>query len=63
MSNLTLNDSPETFKEFYGRIIDTMPLLIGEGRVPLSMQGVMQARLASLNSDNDAFRSSWFNNY
>ncbi len=32
------------YKEFYGRNIDQMPLLIAEGRTPISVACVMEQR-------------------
>ena len=48
---LNLNNLVVPYKEFYGkenpRYIDQMPLLIAEGRVPLSLANVLERRLYS----------------
>lgn len=60
--SLRLNQTPETFKEFHGRNIEQMPLLIAEGRIPLSVNGLMQRRLDVRNASNDV-ESFWMDNY
>lgn len=54
---ITLNEA-EKFREFYGRNVDQMPLLIAEGRTPLSFAGVMERRLIAKSS-----KDAWLNNY
>jgi len=53
---LLLNE-PERYKGFYGRIIDQIPELIAEGRVPMSTAGLMERRL---NSKLDTWRNNNF---
>ncbi|MBI2045210.1 hypothetical protein HYT23_04080 [Candidatus Pacearchaeota archaeon] len=43
--SLDLNPAPQTFRDFNGRNVDQMPKLIAEGRTPLSVVGLMEARL------------------
>lgn len=43
--SLQLNPVPEIYKEFYGRNVDQMPKLIAEARVPLSVAGLLEAKL------------------
>jgi len=59
---LKLNTSRETFREFYGRNTEQMPELIADGRVPMSVAGLMQKRLDVRNSDSEV-KSSWTDNY
>ena len=59
---LNLNETPQRYKEFYGRNTEQMPLLIAEGRVPLSVAGLMQARLDIRNSCEEV-KAAWMNNY
>ena len=42
--SLTLNEAPQKFKEFSGKNVEQMPLLVAEGRTPLSVAGLMQRR-------------------
>jgi len=63
---LTLNDaeSPEKFKEFYGPNNKQMPLLIREGRVLLTVAGLMQRRLEVLAEGiPEEVRIAWWTNY
>jgi len=46
----------EPNREFHGRNVDQMPLLIAESRVPMSVAGLMKRRL-------DSQRSDWRENY
>src|SRR3990167_9218704 len=46
--SLQLNNPVVDFKEFYGQNIRQMPLLIGEGRTPLSTAGLMRKYLEVL---------------
>ncbi len=48
MSQLILNDQVVPFKEFYGKNNEQMPKLIEEGRIPLSVAGLMEKRLEVL---------------
>jgi len=59
---LKLNATPEAYKEFYGRNTEQMPKLIADGRVPMSVSGLMQRRLDVRNSD-DKVKSAWMDNY
>ena len=60
--SLTLNEAPQKFKEFYGRNVEQMPLLIAEGRTPLSVAGLMQRRLETRTASAEV-KSSWMDNY
>jgi len=60
MSQLQLNAL--NYKEFYGRSTEQMPILIAEGRTPLSIAGLMRRRLEVLNS-SDEVRNSYWDNY
>ena len=62
MSSLKLNESVEKFKEFYGRNIDQMPKLLGEGRIPLSGAGIMERRLEVLTVSEEV-RDAWWRHY
>jgi len=57
--SLDLNPSPQTFKDFYGRNVDQMPKLIAEGRTPLSVVGLMEARL-KYGKDLPAWMDNYF---
>ncbi len=59
---LMLNES-EKYKEFYGRNVDQMPLLVAEGRTPMSVSDLMTRRLEVAPSKNAPFRASWTDNY
>ena len=59
--SLQLNDT-QNYKEFYGRATEQMPKLIAEGRLPLSVSGLMKRRLEVLSS-SDAVKSSYWDNY
>jgi hypothetical protein len=63
MSKLMLNDQVVPFKEFYGRNNEQMPKLIEEGRIPLSVAGLMEKRLEVLTNSSDEVRSAWWDNY
>ena len=58
---MNLNDE-EKFKEFYGEANKQMPNLISDGRVPLSVAGLMRRRLKVLNRSSEV-RESWWDNY
>ncbi len=53
---LDLNQIIVPYKEFYGRNTEQMPLLIADGRTPISVAGVMEQRLNSGKQD-------WKDNY
>jgi len=59
---LKLNATREAYREFYGRNVEQMPKLIADGRVPMSVAGLMQRRLDVRNSDADV-KSSYMDNY
>jgi len=59
---LKLNATGEAFQEFYGRNTEQMPKLIADGRVPMSVAGLMQRRLDVRNADGDV-KSSYTDNY
>lgn len=64
MSNLILNEQVQLYKAFEGRNTKRMPLLMKEGRVPMSVVGLMQRRLEVLNSNvSKEVKDSWWNNY
>ncbi|MBI2630392.1 hypothetical protein HYW76_04795 [Candidatus Pacearchaeota archaeon] len=50
---LKLNSTQEAYREFYGRNTEQMPKLIADGRVPMSVAGLMQRRLDVKTSDAD----------
>jgi len=56
--SLQLNPVPETYKEFSGKNVDQMPKLLADARVPLSMAGLLEAKL-KYGKDFPA----WMNNY
>lgn len=60
--SLKLNTSREAHQEFYGRNTEQMPKLVADGRVPMSVSGLMQRRLDVRNSD-DKIKSAWMDNY
>ena len=59
---LKLNAKGEAYKEFYGKNIEQMPKLVAEGRVPMSVAGLMQRRLDVRNSD-DKVKAAWMSHY
>ena len=59
---LRLNATPEAYKEFYGANVKQMPKLVAEGRVPMSVAGLMQRRLDVRNSDADV-KTAYMDNY
>ncbi|MEM3074627.1 MAG: hypothetical protein QW727_01650 [Candidatus Pacearchaeota archaeon] len=59
---LELNATREPYREFYGKNVWQMPELIADGRVPMSVAGLMQRRLDVRNSDADV-KSSYMDNY
>ena len=62
MTNLILNEPAQPYKPFLGSTIEQMPKLIEEGRVPISIAGLMQRRLDVLNSDvSQSVRDEWWN--
>ena len=62
MSSLKLNEPVDKFKEFYGRGIEQMPKLLGEGRTPLSSAGLMERRLEVLTASDDV-KDAWWGDY
>lgn len=64
MENLNLGDIPPapTYKRFTGRYVDAMPALRAEGRIPMSISGLMKRRLQVLESRNkELIRDLWGN--
>jgi len=59
---LKLNATREAYQEFYGRNTEQMPKLIADGRVPMSVSGLMQRRLDVRNSDAKV-KSAYMDNY
>jgi len=60
--SLELNDAVH-FKEFYGPPNEQMPLLIADGRIPLSLAGLMRRRLEVLEEGIPyAVRNAWWDN-
>ena len=59
---LKLNTTREAYREFCGRNTEQMPKLIADGRVPMSVAGLMQRRLDVRNSDADV-KTSYLDNY
>ena len=53
---LDLSNVVLPYKEFYGKNVEQMPKLLAEGRVPLSVAGIMEQRLRSGKQD-------WKDNY
>lgn len=62
---LQLNEVVLPYKEFYGRNVDKMPELIAEGRIPMSVNGLMKRRLEVSDRArfSDEVRSAWMDNY
>jgi hypothetical protein len=56
--SLRLNPEPEDYKEFYGSNTEQMQKLLTEGRTPLSVSGLMKARLEFGENLQD-----WMNNH
>ena len=57
-----LNETPETYKEFSGKYIKTMPKLRAEGRIPGNISQFMQIRLNYKNGP-EAIKNAWLSNY
>ncbi len=62
MSDIKLYDAREPVLVFSGRADEQMPILIADGRLPLSVAGIMKQRLSSLDA-SEAVQSFWWNNY
>lgn len=61
---LQLNEQVSDYKEFYGKNTHQMPLLIADGRTPISVADVMKRRLEVLGQNySDEVRSAWWDNY
>ena len=58
---LNLGQAQENYKEFFGEIIEQMPKLIAEGRVPMNVNQLMQRRLDVRNASQD-LKSFWMDN-
>ena len=59
---LKLNPEREACREFYGQNVMQMPLLIADGRVPMSVSQLMQKRLDVRNAEADV-KTAWMDNY
>ena len=59
---LKLNNTKQDYEAFEGSNIKEMPKLIADGRVPISVAGLMQRRLDVRNSDAKV-KSSYMDNY
>ncbi len=59
---LKLNTLRKTYREFYGRNVEQMPLLVADNRVPMNVSQLMQRRLDVRNSDAEV-KSAWMDNY
>ncbi|MEK6961188.1 MAG: hypothetical protein AABX47_08520 [Nanoarchaeota archaeon] len=60
MGNLQL--TTKDYDDFYGKIIEQMPLLIAQGRTPLSAADLMRQRIWALSQPEDV-KNAWWNNY
>ena len=61
---LQLNEQVVPYKEFYGRITEQMPLLVEDGRVPMSSADLMDRRLEVRGHKfSPEVRSAWHDNY
>jgi len=60
--SLQLNESPVTYKEFFGRYREQMPQLLRDGRKPMTTADIMRRRLEVAESDAE-LRSAWLDNY
>ncbi len=61
---LQLNEQVVPYKEFDGKITEQMPKLIKEGRLPVSVSGLMQRRLQVDDAKySSEVRSAWHDNY
>jgi hypothetical protein len=58
---IKLNGTSGIYKEFYGKNIEQMPLLIAESRVPMSVSQIMQKKLDVRNAEAEV-RNAWMNN-
>ena len=59
---LQLNEPRTEYQAFFGRYIDQMPVLISEGRRPMSVADIMRRRLEVANSTPDV-RAAWMDNF
>ena len=63
MQKLELNEIAP-YKKFYGRNTEQMPLLVKDGRVPMSTAGLMDRRLEVRDDKfSNEVRSEWHDNY
>ena len=56
----------QKYREFYGRNIDQMPLLVADRRTPLSVEGLIDLRFEALALEDgvdDEFKAAYVNNY
>lgn len=63
MSDLKLNNSTLPYEQFCGANHKQMPLLIADGRIPISVSGLMKRRLEVLDSGDSELISAWWDNY
>ncbi|MCD4666540.1 hypothetical protein K8R47_01895 [archaeon] len=61
--SLQLNEPRVDYKEFYGANHKQMPNLIADGRVPMSVSGLMRKRLEVLTGGSEDVKSAWHDNY
>jgi hypothetical protein len=64
MEYINLDDSPHIpiYKPFEGAYVETMPALRAEGRIPMSLAGLMKRRLQVLKSGNQELIDNWWEN-
>ncbi len=60
---LQLNDPAVKYKAFYGRISEQMPMLLAEGRIPLSVTGIMNRKREVASSPYKELKEVWLENY
>jgi len=62
MGNLQLERYVKKQDDFQGKIIEQMPLLIAEGRTPISAAELMRQRIWALSQPTE-IKNAWWNNY
>ncbi len=60
---LKLNEKVVPYVEFYGKTIDQMPELIKQGRIPMSVKGLMERRLQVADYKNEDLKQAYWLNY
>ena len=60
---MKLTEQIEQYKDFPGRIIDQMPILIKEGRYPISSAELMEKRLEYSSSSDEEVKNNWLYNH